>query len=175
MCARISGSSTKSSSSKEKDTTKKVRKSLSSSPPVEGPPLRSAVTSQPGARASQEPATLSPLVAGDDRPVIPAAGGPSARAEVPKTGVPKTVVPKTVVLQTEFAKTVVSKTAALKTGVAAEAAPLSQSLEAQITIDVSHDEISHRAWEIWNAEGRPNGCEVEHWLRAERELRSFSQ
>ncbi len=36
---------------------------------------------------------------------------------------------------------------------------------------VSHDMISHRAWEIWNEEGCPQGRELEHWLRAERELR----
>ncbi len=34
-----------------------------------------------------------------------------------------------------------------------------------------HDKISLRAFQIWEAEGRPVGLELEHWLRAEIELR----
>jgi len=30
--------------------------------------------------------------------------------------------------------------------------------------------ISRRAYEIWNQEGRPNGCDLRHWLQAEQEL-----
>lgn len=30
--------------------------------------------------------------------------------------------------------------------------------------------IQERAYEIWEAEGRPDGCEQEHWLRAEAEV-----
>jgi len=30
--------------------------------------------------------------------------------------------------------------------------------------------IQERAYEIWEAEGRPEGCEQEHWLRAEAEV-----
>jgi hypothetical protein len=33
------------------------------------------------------------------------------------------------------------------------------------------EEITARAHAIWEREGRPNGCETEHWLRAEAELR----
>ncbi|NLF25405.1 MAG: DUF2934 domain-containing protein [Deltaproteobacteria bacterium] len=31
-------------------------------------------------------------------------------------------------------------------------------------------QIALRAWEIWQAEGCPQGREIEHWLRAEAEL-----
>ncbi|MBU6444048.1 MAG: DUF2934 domain-containing protein [Alphaproteobacteria bacterium] len=30
--------------------------------------------------------------------------------------------------------------------------------------------IAARAYAIWESEGRPHGCDTEHWLRAEREL-----
>jgi hypothetical protein len=49
------------------------------------------------------------------------------------------------------------------------------------SIDISHSfsgkkmvdnaAIAHRAWEIWQREGCPDGRELEHWLRAEQELR----
>ena len=32
--------------------------------------------------------------------------------------------------------------------------------------------IEHRAYEIWVDEGSPNGCDLEHWLRAEAEVTS---
>ena len=32
--------------------------------------------------------------------------------------------------------------------------------------------IEHRAYEIWVGEGSPNGCDLEHWLRAEAEVTS---
>jgi hypothetical protein len=34
----------------------------------------------------------------------------------------------------------------------------------------SHPEIARRAYELWEAEGRPHGGELQHWLRAETEL-----
>lgn len=37
-------------------------------------------------------------------------------------------------------------------------------------ISLNHDEIQDRAYYIWLSEGKPAGKEVEHWLRAEREL-----
>jgi hypothetical protein len=40
------------------------------------------------------------------------------------------------------------------------------------------DAISRRAYEIWEREGRPEGCDLRHWLQAEQELgvdRSQSQ
>lgn len=33
------------------------------------------------------------------------------------------------------------------------------------------DRIRHRAYELWEAAGRPHGQEQEHWARAERELK----
>ncbi len=35
----------------------------------------------------------------------------------------------------------------------------------------THEEISKRAREIWEREGRPEGRDKEHWLQAETELR----
>ncbi len=32
------------------------------------------------------------------------------------------------------------------------------------------DAISRRAYEIWETEGRPEGCELRHWAQAEKEL-----
>jgi hypothetical protein len=39
---------------------------------------------------------------------------------------------------------------------------------------VTHEEISKRAREIWEREGRPEGRDKEHWLQAEAELRNES-
>lgn len=30
--------------------------------------------------------------------------------------------------------------------------------------------VAERAYQIWQARGRPNGQDVEHWLQAEREI-----
>lgn len=35
---------------------------------------------------------------------------------------------------------------------------------------ITHEEIAARAHTIWEECGHPTGCELEHWLRAEREL-----
>lgn len=35
---------------------------------------------------------------------------------------------------------------------------------------ITHEEISKRAKEIWEREGRPEGRDKEHWLAAEAEL-----
>jgi hypothetical protein len=35
---------------------------------------------------------------------------------------------------------------------------------------ISAEAISHRAYEIWEREGRPEGCDLRHWLQAEQEL-----
>ena len=32
------------------------------------------------------------------------------------------------------------------------------------------EEVEHRAYEIWEREGRPEGRDIEHWLAAERQL-----
>jgi hypothetical protein len=34
----------------------------------------------------------------------------------------------------------------------------------------SHDDISRRAFHLWEREGRPEGKDKDHWWRAEREL-----
>jgi hypothetical protein len=33
-----------------------------------------------------------------------------------------------------------------------------------------HAQIAKRAYELWETDGRPDGCDVAHWLRAEAEL-----
>ena len=38
------------------------------------------------------------------------------------------------------------------------------------TPDRVQKEIAARAYQIWEASGRPNGRDREHWLRAEQEL-----
>jgi hypothetical protein len=38
------------------------------------------------------------------------------------------------------------------------------------TASVTHEKISLRAHQIWEQSGCPAGSEVDHWLRAEREL-----
>lgn len=38
----------------------------------------------------------------------------------------------------------------------------------------SNDDIARRAYEIYVAEGRPNGREVEHWKQAEKEITAQS-
>lgn len=37
-------------------------------------------------------------------------------------------------------------------------------------VAVTRADIAARAYQIWESEGRPNGQEVCHWLRAETEL-----
>jgi Protein of unknown function (DUF2934) len=36
---------------------------------------------------------------------------------------------------------------------------------------IAPDKIAARAYEIWQASGRPHGHDQEHWFQAERELR----
>lgn len=36
---------------------------------------------------------------------------------------------------------------------------------------IKFEDISQRAFEIWEREGKPEGCEREHWFQAEEELR----
>lgn len=38
------------------------------------------------------------------------------------------------------------------------------------TLTVNEAEISLRAYQIWEAEGKPHGRDFEHWLRAKAEL-----
>jgi len=36
----------------------------------------------------------------------------------------------------------------------------------------TQDQIARRAYEIFEQRGRPAGCDLEHWLEAERQLRT---
>jgi hypothetical protein len=36
--------------------------------------------------------------------------------------------------------------------------------------EISSDQIAVRAYEIWLSKGRPDGCDVDDWLEAERQL-----
>ncbi len=35
---------------------------------------------------------------------------------------------------------------------------------------VPHEKVAERAYDIWQASGRPNGCDWDNWFQAEREL-----
>jgi hypothetical protein len=37
---------------------------------------------------------------------------------------------------------------------------------------LSIEEIRERAYDLWDRNHRPNGCELEFWLMAERELKA---
>ena len=45
-----------------------------------------------------------------------------------------------------------------------------QTQTAQNGTKADHDEIAARAYQIWEASGRPPGSEMKHWLQAEEEL-----
>jgi hypothetical protein len=49
------------------------------------------------------------------------------------------------------------------------------STRAQIMNNFSSDEIAARAYQIYEREGRNDGRDMDHWLRAERELREERQ
>lgn len=38
----------------------------------------------------------------------------------------------------------------------------------------THEEIAHRAHEIWSSRGSPSGCDTEIWFEAERQLNADS-
>lgn len=39
----------------------------------------------------------------------------------------------------------------------------------------AHEEILHRAYSIWECSGRPEHCEMDHWLKAEDEVLAEAQ
>ena len=39
----------------------------------------------------------------------------------------------------------------------------------------AHELIAVRAYLLWETQGRPDGCDREHWLEAERQLRTESR
>ncbi|WP_414659934.1 DUF2934 domain-containing protein [Horticoccus sp. 23ND18S-11] len=44
------------------------------------------------------------------------------------------------------------------------------SLTSTVSTDLNADEVARRAYEIWQSEGCPDGCDQRHWLEAEQEL-----
>ena len=38
-----------------------------------------------------------------------------------------------------------------------------------------HENVCKRAYEIWVDNGFPDGCDQNHWLQAERELKELSE
>ena len=46
------------------------------------------------------------------------------------------------------------------------------STDSPISSPANADAISRRAYELWEKEGRPEGCDLRHWLQAEGELGS---
>jgi Protein of unknown function (DUF2934) len=63
-----------------------------------------------------------------------------------------------------FRRTQTPQTSA-KPGATTKATPTSQVGGAPL-----REKIAERAYAIWQASGRPNGRDQEHWLQAEREL-----
>jgi hypothetical protein len=57
-----------------------------------------------------------------------------------------------------------------RTRVAAPKAQASRPATADLTPPA--EKVAQRAYQIWEASGRPDGQHEEHWLRAERELRA---
>lgn len=51
---------------------------------------------------------------------------------------------------------------------------MSQSTATDASPDISAA-ISQRAYELWEAEGRPSGSDQRHWLQAEQELRESAK
>jgi len=47
-----------------------------------------------------------------------------------------------------------------------------QAREAKPVFEITTERISIRAHAIWEEQGRPQGRELEHWLLAERQLKS---
>jgi hypothetical protein len=46
------------------------------------------------------------------------------------------------------------------------------TLDTTLPLTLSHDVIAMRAYEIFLRDGAPHGRDVEHWLKAESELRA---
>lgn len=44
--------------------------------------------------------------------------------------------------------------------------------EKQSTDETLRPKIEQRAYEIWQSEGSPHGCDIDHWFRAEAEIMS---
>lgn len=44
--------------------------------------------------------------------------------------------------------------------------------QTSMKMELCHDAIAQKAYELWQAAGCPMGCDMEHWLQAEAELRA---
>jgi hypothetical protein len=58
---------------------------------------------------------------------------------------------------------------------AAPAAPVAAMLSPQFVaepVELPHDKVAARAYEIWVRKGRPDGLDAQNWLEAEAELRA---
>ena len=55
---------------------------------------------------------------------------------------------------------------------AAQKSEARNAAAARATTAISPDRIAARAYEIWQANGRPDGRDRDHWFQAERELRA---
>lgn len=49
-------------------------------------------------------------------------------------------------------------------------APLGAGVGLQVTDRAAREEVLHRAYAIWESEGRPTDRKLENWLKAEAEL-----
>lgn len=53
--------------------------------------------------------------------------------------------------------------------------PFTETTLSSIPAEPTDEAIALRAYSLWESEGRPAGKDVEHWLRAERELQVESE
>ncbi len=51
-------------------------------------------------------------------------------------------------------------------------APQATATGSETGSEPSHDRIAVRAYGLWEAQGRPDGADCEHWHEAERQLRA---
>ena len=42
-------------------------------------------------------------------------------------------------------------------------------------VELDHEHITFAAYYLWNQEGRPQGRDLDHWLRAQEQLRQAGQ
>ena len=56
---------------------------------------------------------------------------------------------------------------------AATATPIpSPAAEPAAAVEIPHDKIAARAYEIWVRKGKPHGLDLQNWAEAEAELRA---
>ena len=94
---------------------------------------------------------------------------PAQNAEEPKPRGPSTQAAgaEATARRSEPTKTPVSKA---RTGGPAVAEPRSGAPRAGALPSASYEEIAARAYDLWVAQGRPEGRDHENWIEAERQL-----